>query len=55
VLSFAEAADHPHNRSRQTIAGSPPQPSPAPRFDGRVAPIEPAGALTLADALARWA
>lgn len=54
VLSFAEAADHPHNRARQTITGSPPQPSPAPRFDGRVGPINPAGSLSLQEALARW-
>ena len=54
VLTFAEAADHPHNRSRRTIAGSPPQPSPAPRFDGRLAAIEPSGQLALDDALARW-
>ena len=54
VLSFAEAADHPHNRARQTIAGAPPQPSPAPRFDGQVAPIESAGTMALDDALSRW-
>ena len=54
VLTFAEAADHPHNKARQTRAGSPPQPSPAPRFDGQVAQIEPAGAISLTDALARW-
>jgi alpha-methylacyl-CoA racemase len=55
VLSFAEAADHPHNRARQTLSGSPVQPSPAPRFDGHVAAIEPSTALTLDQALARWA
>ena len=55
VLSFAEAAEHPHNKARQTISGSPPQPSPAPRFDAEVAPIEPAGSLTLEEALSRWA
>lgn len=55
VLTFAEAADHPHNRDRGTLAGSPLQPTPAPRFDGRVAPIEPAGSLSLDEALARWA
>lgn len=54
VLSFAEAADHPHNRDRRTLAGSPVQPSPAPRFDGQVAEVVPAGSLTLKDALARW-
>ena len=55
VLSFAEAADHPHNKARQTIAGSPPQPSPAPRFDGQVAPIEPSAQMSLEEALSRWA
>lgn len=54
VLTFAEAADHPHNRERGTLAGSPVQPSPAPRFDGVVAAIEPAGSLSLDDALTRW-
>ncbi|WGM30445.1 CaiB/BaiF CoA-transferase family protein [Brevundimonas sp. NIBR11] len=54
VLSFAEAADHPHNRDRGTLAGSPLQPRPAPRFDGQVAPIEPAGSLSLDEALTRW-
>ena len=55
VLTFAEAANHPHNAARQTLAAAPLQPSPAPRFDGQVASIEPAGSLSLADALARWA
>lgn len=54
VLSFAEAADHPHNRDRRTLTGTPAQPSPAPRFDGQVAPIEPSGVLTLDQALERW-
>lgn len=54
VLSFAEAAAHPHNAARRTLAGSPPQPSPAPRFDGEIAAIEPAGLLSLDDALTRW-
>lgn len=54
VLSFAEAAEHPHNRDRGTLVGSPLQPAPAPRFDGRVVPLEPAGSLSLDEALARW-
>lgn len=54
VLSFAEAAGHPHNKARQTLTGEPVQPSPAPRFDGQVAPIDAAGALTLPEALDRW-
>ncbi|WP_309628177.1 CaiB/BaiF CoA-transferase family protein [Brevundimonas sp.] len=55
VLTFAEAADHPHNAARQTLAGAPLQPSPAPRFDGQIAPIGPAGSLTLEEAVSRWA
>ena len=55
VLTFAEAADHPHNQARRTVAGSPPQPSPAPRFDGQVAPIETGGTLSIDEAVARWA
>lgn len=55
VLTFAEAADHPHNQARRTLAGTPPQPSPAPRFDDTVAPIQAAGALSLDQALGRWA
>nr|WP_276330416.1 CaiB/BaiF CoA-transferase family protein [Paracoccus versutus] len=40
VLDWDEAADHPHNRARQTfvhVAGVT-QPAPAPRFDGTPAP-----------------
>lgn len=54
VLTFTEAADHPHNQARGTIGGSTPQPSPAPRFDGEVAPIEPSGQMSLDAALTRW-
>ena len=54
VLTFAEAADHPHNKARHTFAGTPVQPAPAPRFDGQVAPIEPAASLSLDGALDRW-
>lgn len=55
VLTFAEAADHPHNAARQTLSGHPIQPSPAPRFDGAVQTPQPASTETLASALARWA
>lgn len=54
VLTFAEAAEHPHNRARQTIVGSPGRPSPAPRFDGHVAVTEPQESITLIEASARW-
>ena len=54
VLSFAEAALHPHNAARNTMGGVPPQPAPAPRFDGAVAVPEPAGRLSLDEALQRW-
>lgn len=37
VLTFDEAAIHPHNAARSTLTGDPVQPSPAPRFDGAVA------------------
>ncbi len=37
VLTFEEAALHPHNVARSTLAGDPVQPSPAPRFDGAIA------------------
>jgi alpha-methylacyl-CoA racemase len=54
VLNFAEAADHPHNRARGTILGSPAQPAPAPRFDGALEAIGPQTSLSLDQALARW-
>ncbi|WP_396593944.1 CaiB/BaiF CoA transferase family protein [Brevundimonas sp. R86498] len=54
VLTFAEAADHPHNRARGTFAGSPVQPAPSPRFDGEAGAMEPATALSLDAALALW-
>ena len=55
VLSFAEAAGHPHNAARSTFGGSPIQPTPAPRFDGDVQAPEPTSTDTLGAALARWA
>jgi alpha-methylacyl-CoA racemase len=54
VLSFEEAAGHPHNAARSTLASDPIQPSPAPRFDGAVQKPEPQSTETLAAALARW-
>ena len=56
VLDLAEAPNHPHNRARQTFtADAAPGPAPAPRFDGAVAAPNPASALSLEAALARWA
>jgi alpha-methylacyl-CoA racemase len=54
VLTFDEAAAHPHNRARTTLAGTPVQPMPAPRFDGEVERPEPATASSLDAALAEW-
>lgn len=54
VLTFAEAADHSHNLNRSTVTGHPPQPSPAPRFDGQIWSPPSATALDLSAALARW-
>jgi len=54
VLSFGQAAQHPHNTSRAMLAGDPPQPSPAPRFDGAVAVPEPATVLDLTAAVTLW-
>lgn len=57
VLSFTEAADHPHNRERAVFskAGGVRQPAPAPRFSvspGAIRP--PREVLTAAEALAHW-
>lgn len=54
VLTFAEAATHPHNAARGTFAGSPIQPTIAPRFDGEVETLRGPTRLTLDDAIARW-
>ncbi len=54
VLTFAEAAAHPHNAARATLAGDPIQPSPAPRFDGALPTTGAASVETLASALSRW-
>jgi alpha-methylacyl-CoA racemase len=51
VLSFAEAAEHPHNRARGTFstAGGLLQPAPAPRFSGTSRQEVPAAPLVGAD------
>lgn len=54
VLTFAEAASHPHNVSRSTLVGEPVQPSPAPRFNDNVTKPQPGTALDLSSAVARW-
>ena len=57
VLTFAEAAAHPHNRARQAHVGARIiQPAPAPRFSGEPAPVSAERpTLTLDQAVARWA
>ncbi|MES2862311.1 MAG: CaiB/BaiF CoA-transferase family protein [Pseudomonadota bacterium] len=54
VLTFAEAAAHPHNVARGTFAGTPMQPTAAPRFDGDTETIRPATTLSMTDAIERW-
>jgi alpha-methylacyl-CoA racemase len=56
VLTFVEAAAHPHNRARGAhVEIGIVRPAPAPRFDGETAPV-PADrpTETLDQALARW-
>ena len=57
VLTFGEAADHPHNRARQThVSAGIVQPAPAPRFAGQAAPATAdRPAISLDDALNFWA
>lgn len=58
VLSFGEAADHPHNRDRATLVtpAGVTQPAPAPRFSASATGIDEArrGLLTVEEALALW-
>ena len=58
VLSFSEAADHPHNRGRDTLVSQDgvTQPAPAPRFSQMQTGIDPErrGLLSIDDALERW-
>ena len=58
VLSFSEAANHPHNRGRETLVSQDgvTQPAPAPRFSQTQTGIDPdrRGLLSIDDALGRW-
>lgn len=58
VLSFSEAAAHPHNVVRGTLVeiDGVRQPAPAPRFSGVSTDIDPErrGLLAVEDALATW-
>lgn len=54
VLTFAEAASHPHNVSRSSLVGKPVQPSPAPRFDDTATKPQPGTVLDLSTAVTRW-
>lgn len=56
VLTFAEAAAHPHNRARQAhVEAGIVQPAPAPRFEGETAEVTAERpTLTLDQAVARW-
>ena len=56
VLSLAEAPHHPHNRARATFVPRDgfEQPAPAPRFSRTPPAITEPGALSIADAAARW-
>ena len=56
VLSLGEAPAHPHNAARGTFVDQGViQPAPAPRFDGQATPEVQPPALSLDDALSRWA
>lgn len=58
VLSFSEAAEHPHNRGRGTLVSEDGviQPAPAPRFSQTETAINAGrrGLLSIDDALERW-
>jgi alpha-methylacyl-CoA racemase len=54
VLSFVEAAKHPHNAARGTISAGTVQPASAPRFDGAVVVPGATDPSTLEAALALW-
>jgi len=53
VLTFAEARDHPQATERQAFMPEG-APAPAPRFDGEGADPQPAGVISLPEAVARW-
>lgn len=58
VLSFAEAAEHPHNRARAAFVDEGVvQPAPAPRFSGAALGVDPGrrGLLSAEEAAALWA
>ncbi len=59
VLDFAEAADHPQNRDRETLIAveGVAQPAPAPRFSATPAGVDPGrrGLIDIDDALVAWA
>ena len=56
VLTLGEAPAHPHNAARGTfIDQGVVQPAPAPRFDGQATPEAQPPALSLDEALSRWA
>ena len=56
VLTMGEAPLHPHNAARATFVDQGVvQPAPAPRFDGQAAPDAQPSALSLEDAVGRWA
>ena len=54
VLDMTEAADHPHNRARQTFAGAPVHPAASPRMSGADIGAPPPVQETLDDVLGRW-
>ncbi|RZJ45718.1 MAG: CoA transferase, partial [Brevundimonas sp.] len=56
VLTMGEAPLHPHNVARATFVDQGVvQPAPAPRFDGQAEPEAQPPALSLDDAVSRWA
>ena len=58
VLTFTEAADHPHNRARGVFSDAADirQPNPAPRFSATPPAIDSGrvGVRTVAEAVAEW-
>jgi len=56
VLTLGEAPAHPHNAARRTFVDQGVvQPALAPRFDGQAMPEAQLPALSLDEALSRWA
>lgn len=54
VLDMGEAAEHPHNASRETFLPGPTQPAPAPRFSATPGETGSVGDLSLEEARSRW-